>query len=210
MGANILVKRPLAANEAWAQPLQDRFHDTKPVGGVRGLIYADQAGTLYLEESDNEGSSWTTTSTVSVSAGVTAKLDWTALTKRWYRFRYVNGATTQTKFVLVQQSRGMDLADIQLTGSTLAKETNKAVTAATDILTDYTAPSNANSVLMVLTNTAGVLSLEVDAVLGSLNGGNPLDIGKWYAFEIPLTATSIYNLQFSVNATMQIKWIGGV
>lgn len=117
MGAIILVNRPLAASEAISQPIQDRFHSTTPIGDVRGLIYADQTGTLYLEESDSEGSSWSTTTTVTVSAGVTTELKWTALSKRWYRFRYVNGATAQTKFVLLQHTRGMELADVWITGS---------------------------------------------------------------------------------------------
>jgi len=101
-------------------------------------------------------------------------------------------------------------AKVQLTGSLISKETNKAVTANTDILTDYTATVNMTSTLMVLTNTSGILSLEVDSVLGSMNGGIALDTGKWYAFDIPITNTSVYNLKFSVNATMQIKWIGGI
>jgi len=94
----------------------------------------------------------------------------------------------------------------------LANEVNKAVTAATDILTtDYTATESGISVLMISTNTAGILSLEVDSVVGQLNGGTNLDIGKWYAFDVPVVEDSLYNLQFSVSATLQIKWfLGGV
>ena len=99
---------------------------------------------------------------------------------------------------------------MKLTGSLICKETNKVVAVATDILNDYTATINTNSTLMVMTNTVGILSLEVDAVLGSLNSAVALDTGKWYAFDIPITATSVYNLQFSAIATMQIKWIGGI
>lgn len=116
MGAVILTKIPLAASAVFTQSEQDRFRDQDPTGGIRGLIYSDQAGTLVLEESD-DGASWSTTATVSVSAATTAKLDWTSLTKRWYRFKYTNGATAQTKFVLVQQVRGMELADVQLSAS---------------------------------------------------------------------------------------------
>jgi hypothetical protein len=117
MSATVLSRRPLAANEPYTQDKQDRFNDARPVGGVRGLIYADQAGTLCLEESDDAGVTWSTTTTVAVSAAVTAKLDWTSLTKRWYRFRYVNGAIAQVKFVLIQQTRGMELVSTELTGS---------------------------------------------------------------------------------------------
>lgn len=117
MSATVLTRRPLAISESYTQDKQDRFNDARPVGSVRGLIYADQAGAFYLEESDNDGASWTTTATVAVSASVTAPLAWTGLTKRWYRFRYANGATAQAKFILIQHSRDMELGDVQLTGS---------------------------------------------------------------------------------------------
>lgn len=102
------------------------------------------------------------------------------------------------------------IVNAKLTGSLVLNETNKVTTANTDILTNYTSIVNTNSVLMVLTNTAGVLSLEVDGILGTLNSGTALDAGKWYAFDVLMTEGSVYNLQFSVNATMQIKWIGGI
>ena len=119
MSATVLTRRPLAISESYTQDKQDRFNDARPVGSVRGLIYADQAGAFYLEESDNDGASWTTTATVAVSASVTAPLAWTGLTKRWYRFRYANGATAQAKFILIQHSRDMELGDVQLTGSSI-------------------------------------------------------------------------------------------
>lgn len=102
-----------------------------------------------------------------------------------------------------------DALPVQLSGSILADETDKAATANTDILTDITATKTEMTTLMVATNTTGILKLEVDGSLNSLNGGVSLDTGKWYAFDIPILAASVYNLQLSVGATMQIKWIGG-
>ncbi len=99
---------------------------------------------------------------------------------------------------------------VELSGSLITSEKNKAVTAATDIITDYTATQTKMTTLMIETNTAGVLSLEVDAILASLNNGVALDAGKWYSFDIPMIKDLVYQLQFSVNATMQIHWIGGV
>lgn len=99
--------------------------------------------------------------------------------------------------------------DVALSGSIITKQTNKAVIANTDIISDFTASGSGASTLMVLTNTSGVLNLEVDSVMGSMNGGTALDAGKWYAFDVPMTDASVYNLQFSVNATLQIKWVGG-
>ena len=119
MGVNILQKKPLPANVSYTQSLQDRFHDTRPVGCIRGEVYADQAGTLYLEESDDSGTTWSTTATVSVTAGVTTPLTWTKLTKRWYRFRYANGAAAQGSFVLLQHHEGPDFALLDGDGKAL-------------------------------------------------------------------------------------------
>jgi len=82
-------------------------------------MWADQAGTLYLEESDDGGGNWSQTATVSVSASTTTSLPWTALTKQLYRFRYVNGATAQTKLRLIQHTRDMELTDTMLIGSSV-------------------------------------------------------------------------------------------
>lgn len=114
--------------------------------------------------------------------------------------------------ILDQYGKNINSANpfpVQLTGSIVANHTSVVVAANTDILTDYTAAKTMQTTLMVETGTGGVLSLEVDGVLASLNGGASLDAGKWYAFDIPMLATSVYNLKFSVIATMQIKWIGG-
>ena len=101
-------------------------------------------------------------------------------------------------------------APVSITGSLANNQTNKVTLADTDLLTDYTPTKYEKSTLMVMTNTSGVLNLEVDAIMGSLNGGVALDAGKWYAFDIPLMSGSVYNLQISVGATVQIKWLGGV
>lgn len=120
-------RRPLAANEPYIQPGRDRFEGNEPIGGIRGLVYASHAGTLYLEESDDDGATWSQTgAAVLVAAKTTTPLPWTALTKQQYRFRYVNGATAQTKFRLVQQTRGMDLVDMQLSGSILVEQKTQA------------------------------------------------------------------------------------
>jgi hypothetical protein len=110
----MLTKTPLQANMSYIQAGRDRFESGIPAGSVSGLVWADKAGTLYLEESDDDGVTWSQTTNVSVSASTTTVLPWTALTKQQYRFRYVNGAAAQTKFRLVQQTRGMELTTVDL------------------------------------------------------------------------------------------------
>lgn len=114
MSVVMLTKTPLQANMSYIQAGRDRFESGIPAGSVSGLVWADKAGTLYLEESDDDGVTWSQTTNVSVSASTTTVLPWTALTKQQYRFRYVNGAAAQTKFRLVQQARGMELTTVDL------------------------------------------------------------------------------------------------
>ncbi len=114
MSVVMLTKTPLQANMSYIQAGRDRFESGIPAGSVSGLVWADEAGTLYLEESDDDGVTWSQTTNVSVSASTTTVLPWTALTKQQYRFRYVNGAAAQTKFRLVQQTRGMELTTVDL------------------------------------------------------------------------------------------------
>ena len=105
----------------------DRMEGDKLIEYVRSTIYADQAGTLYLDESDDEGTTSAVLASLSIAAGVTGKFPWTALTKRWYRFRYVNGATAQTKFRAIKEmaGEGEDVVNAKLTGS-LMKGANVA------------------------------------------------------------------------------------
>ncbi|MGB9886758.1 MAG: hypothetical protein ACPLRW_07170 [Moorellales bacterium] len=121
-GGVILTTTPLGASASYTQTSIDRLIPNGanlppyPIGRVRGLVWADQAGTLYLEESEND-STWTTITSMPVSAGVTTELPWTNLTKRYFRFRYVNGPTAQTSFVLIQQCAGLAVSNVQLAGS---------------------------------------------------------------------------------------------
>ena len=235
----------LLANATYTSPVVDRPEQDIPDGYMRIWILTDQSGNLYLEESHN-GTNWTTTSSAVVSAGVSNILAWTKLSRRYYRCRYVNGATPQTSFIMIHYTKGVnidpvmiadgdvatlgvkaDTANIDPTasssinanikgllkytiGNLVNNQTNKAVTASTNILTaNYTAINYQQSTLMVSTSATGTLSLAVDGVLSTLNSGIALDINKWYAFDVLLLTGSTYNLQLSVDATMQIKWVGG-
>ena len=100
---------------------------------------------------------------------------------------------------------------MSLTGSILKDETSLVVTLNTDFWgTDIIATKTENSTLMIMTSASGVLSLDVDGALGSMNGGTALDANKWYAFEVLMLKDSTYNLQLSVSATAQVKWAGGM
>jgi len=135
MPAVVLTRVPLPANGTYTQGTMDRFNDREPVGSVYALVYADKGGVLYIEESDDEGVNWSQTVTKSVLSNTTTEVSWTALTKRWYRFRYANGAAAQGKFVLIQQSQPLELKNVKLLGSIA---TNKEVVTVGDTVASLT------------------------------------------------------------------------
>ncbi|MCY7782980.1 MULTISPECIES: phage-like element PBSX protein XepA [unclassified Bacillus (in: firmicutes)] len=98
--AEILTNAALKATEAYSQLGQDRLGAVL-VSKVKGWAYADREGTLFIEESENNNV-WTTTAAMNVAAGVLTATDWVYLSKRYYRFRYVNGNLQQSEFVLYQ------------------------------------------------------------------------------------------------------------
>ena len=127
-----VTSTPLAASATYTGETHDRLNltagETALSGGIplanqpgilvskyKGIVYTDQTGTLYIEES-NDGSTWTQTATVSVSADTFTDSGWYYLSKRYYRLRYVNGSTAQTTFVLFD-SAGAGQNDTSLTGS---------------------------------------------------------------------------------------------
>ncbi|WP_456280132.1 phage portal protein [Bacillus sp. K7] len=109
--AEILTNAALKATEAYSQLGQDRL-GTVLISKVKGWAYADREGTLFVEESENNNV-WTTTAAVNVSAGVLTETDWIYLSKRYYRFRYVNGNLQQSEFA-VYQSVGAGEMDVRV------------------------------------------------------------------------------------------------
>ncbi|RJQ26335.1 MAG: hypothetical protein C4589_09875 [Peptococcaceae bacterium] len=171
----VLTTTTLAASGEYAQTAVDALAPTGitkpsfPVGRVRGLAHASHAGTLYVEESEN-GSSWTAAKTVSVSANTTTDSGWVTIVKRYYRFRYVNGATPQTSFILVQQ------ADNLTSGATSSVDGAHVTIGAT---TDAEAATGNGSIIAVLKNLRtriGNLETYLDTVESLLTSiGNNTD-----------------------------------
>lgn len=73
---------------------------------VSGSVKSDQAGTVYVEQSDDQVNIQSTP--YAVSAATLTPIPLTQITARYYRFRYVNGATAQTTFTLSQISERID------------------------------------------------------------------------------------------------------
>jgi len=90
---------PLGANASWISNVDD----DPATGRVTGSVYADQAGTLYVEQSP-DGTNWDVVDSFSVSAG--SGFGFTVEKVCPYvRVRYVNGTTSQTTFRLYVYKR---------------------------------------------------------------------------------------------------------
>lgn len=72
--------------------------DVRAYRGMTGRAFADQAGTLYIEHSD-DGTAWDVSNTIAVSASTPVFFD-LPMYLYYARVRFVNGATAQTTFRL--------------------------------------------------------------------------------------------------------------
>jgi len=181
--------------------------------------------TIYFEGSDAENN-WFSIPAVKLPELTSAISTignnevWVIDTGNWVSIRTrisaIDGGTVRITGKIVEsgynfiKSSSIGSQQVNIIGTLINNQTSKAVTASTNILTaNYTSLNYQQSTLMVSTSTTGILSLAVDGVLSTLNSGVALDINKWYAFDVLLLKDSTYNLQLSVDATMQIKWAGG-
>ena len=90
---------PLGANASWTSAV-----DSDPATGrIVGSVYADQAGTLYIEQSP-DNVNWDIVDSFSVSAGAGFGFSVEKVCP-YARVRYVNGATAQTVFRLYVYKR---------------------------------------------------------------------------------------------------------
>ena len=85
---------PLAANASWTSSVDDSPYTRF----ICGSVYANQPGTLYVEQSP-DGSNWDIVESFSVSAGAGLKFS-VEKVAGYARVRYVNGANSQTVFRL--------------------------------------------------------------------------------------------------------------
>ncbi len=113
----LLTSTPLAASGVFTGPVIDRYAGVL-VGKVSGAVYTDQTGTLYLDHS-KDNVTWEQVTSLPSIVNDLAELPWTAVTRRYARLRYVNGATAQTVFRLWQSLRPKSVTDVELTGSTI-------------------------------------------------------------------------------------------
>ncbi len=91
-------KTNLAAAGSFVSTVLD-LGSNHSVNRHRILVSADQAGTVYAEQS-SDGSVWYVTNQQAVAANATVDID-DYVAARYVRVRYVNGAAAQTKFELI-------------------------------------------------------------------------------------------------------------
>lgn len=97
-----VTETPLAGGATFTYAAQDRLTGGMLESRLRFFVDTDQGGTLNVEES-HDGTTWVLIgAALSVSANVLADTNWRSLTRRYWRVRYVNGATTQTRLRLYE------------------------------------------------------------------------------------------------------------
>jgi hypothetical protein len=84
----------LAANATYTGASFDTMADGTNYTWLTGHVFADQAGTLYVEQSGG-GTNWDRLDTIAVTANTPAKINVDILS-RYIRVTLVNGATAQT------------------------------------------------------------------------------------------------------------------
>ena len=106
---------------------------------------------------------------------------------------------------------GNETLPVTLSAGIVANLTSAASTANTNIMgSNFTGAATQMSELAFNASVAGVLSVMIDGVAWVLNNGNALVAGNGYTFDVPILSGSTYNLQLSVAATVQVKWVAGV
>jgi len=102
----------------------------------------------------------------------------------------------------------------QLTPSTVATGAGVSATANTNILSSSYAPPAVGKIRVTFAgNASGFLSIVIVSGTTSyvyvLNSGNALNANALYAFEIPVSNSYSYNIQYSISATVfyQIDFI---
>jgi hypothetical protein len=95
----VLSSTPLAANSSFTSSSDDRSERCHRT--VIAHAYADQPGTLYIEQSP-DGTNWDIVESTSVAANTGTALI-TVVKSKYVRFRYVNGANAQTVFRLAKR-----------------------------------------------------------------------------------------------------------
>lgn len=119
---------------------QDRLGGESLFKHVNAEVFADVAGTLTLEEADIRGTWSTVGSALTVAANVANKYGWSEITKRYWRWKYVNGVGAQATFKLWEDKTpdgnpAGGASDVVVTGrnltATTAAHTTLAVSTAT-------------------------------------------------------------------------------
>lgn len=112
----LMTQAPLAAAGTYTSTSQDRLLGGMLESRLRFYVDSNVAGTLNVEES-HDGTTWVLVgAAAAVAANTMLDSGWRTLNRRFWRARYVNGATAQTTFRLYE-TRDAVIDDVQITGA---------------------------------------------------------------------------------------------
>lgn len=210
MAETIVVRldpRALRASETYAQDWQDRLSGAVMVRRVRVEAWADQTGTLYLDTADQADYSDVVSVAVSVAVSTTCEIPWTALTKRYYRGRFANGATAQGNFRLFMERS--DRPPTDQSEDVLANPVSARKTVATTGSALLSADPNRKGFLIqnVGTNPVGIklgANPDADTIAVILPAGTALNDGKGGSWEWRVYRGAVTAIAFSADSAVLV------
>lgn len=197
-----ITSAPLSASATYTQAWQDA--QALGVSYLNGSVVADQAGALYVDTADDEnypnlGASVLAFTPATAGTPSSASLPWTVhLARRYFRFRYVNGATAQGTFELFQTPVGSLAPEEPVTDLVPLAVVNPSTNAD---FAAFTAPFSGKAFVTFGPTTASVVLLNgtpiggSETAIGTLNSGNAIIAGECQSFTIPISKGAAYAFQ---------------
>jgi hypothetical protein len=109
--SDMMVIKPLDVAGEFLGNVTDRLRYINYVS-VQAMVFSDQDGVLYYEESDDgkevvDGGIWVDVLPFTLHAGIILKTPWINHSKRYFRFKVINGAIAQTEFKFYEQKNSL-------------------------------------------------------------------------------------------------------
>ena len=214
-----ITSTALAASATYTQPTwQDA--QALAVTFVGGSVYADQAGTLYVDFSDDgtnvAGTSATSlafTPTTAGTANATMLPYPVEIPTRYFRFRYVNGSTAQATFALYQTPMAQwSPRTVGLSGSLVPafNVSNLALTASGTITgATYTAPTTGKLLTKFLLADPAITNPTSPLTLAQASGSSSLTATTYYVAQAQTNANGSTTIGDSL-ASIAVSTAGNV
>ena len=188
-------------------------------GYVAGSVLSDQAGTLYVDFSDDASHVAQTVTALAFTPTTAGTANAQALPRvlpvatRYYRFRYVNGATAQTTFGLYQTPLANWTPGPTNGSVDVVPLTKLSTQAANTTFAQFTAPSAGQALLYLALSTSSIVNQMVAvsgtttlASVGAINGDVAIGASQPQTFTFGVSRGATYGLQLAAAQTGDL-WV---